>query len=77
MAETIEVLVPGGQADPGSGVHRLQQVIDEPSDALINPGHRRSHDAQARIGVMQDVQLSHKAGLVAARAATLLLFRGI
>ena len=48
-----------GEADAFGGVHRLEHVVDELADALVDCRHRPGHCVQARIGVAKDVELGH------------------
>jgi hypothetical protein len=50
----------GGQPDAGRGVHGFRHVLDQLADAGIHCLDRPGDSVQARIGIVQNVELGHK-----------------
>jgi hypothetical protein len=48
-----------GEADPLGRVHRLQHVVDELADGVVDDGHRLCLGAQTRIRILEDRKLRH------------------
>ena len=54
-ADQVEVV----EADALGGVHRLEHVVDETTNPIVDRRDRPGHLVQARIGVAKDVELAH------------------
>ncbi|WP_255505626.1 hypothetical protein [Alkalisalibacterium limincola] len=51
----------GGQADARRLVHRLEHVVDQRTQFVVDLLHRRGQRPQARIGEFEDFELGHGA----------------
>jgi hypothetical protein len=48
-----------GKTDALGRIHRLEQVVDETTDPLVDRSHRPGDLVQARVGIAKDVELAH------------------
>jgi hypothetical protein len=48
------------EADAVGVEHRLEHVVDEAPDAVVDLRHGRGHAVQAVVGITQDVQQGHR-----------------
>jgi hypothetical protein len=56
----LHIDLAGGESHAGSGVHGLQQVVDQPPDAVVDLGDRQRLLPQSGIGKFQNSQNRHK-----------------